>query len=290
MNRQSDIPIGTCAWSYDDWRGVFYPDHLPAAKWLEYYARYLPAVEVDSTFYHIPTPHVAEHWHAVTPAHFRFSCKLPREITHERKLRDAAEPLGEFLRGVEPLGEKLACVLVQLPPFFTPQHDASALRDFIRALPAGVRFAMEFRHAGWHLPRIVHLLEEHGVCWVWSDTTAMEAQREGAFAFLPDTTDWVYVRLLGDLAREYDRAGRRIHRYRELKWARDPGLESWATRIRQVKESNRGVFIAVSNHYEGFAPESCRRLAERLGLNITLPVLGSVESEGAAVDPQMELL
>ena len=290
MSHEAHIHIGTCAWSYDDWRGVFYPEHLPPAKWLEFYARHLAAVEVDSTFYHVPTPHAVAHWYEVTPPHFRFACKLPREITHERKLRDSTDALAAFLAALEPLGEKLACVLVQLPPFFTPQHDAGALREFVRGLPSSVRFAIEFRHAGWHVPRFAHLLEEHGVCWVWSDATAMEAQAEGAFAFQPDTADFAYVRLMGDLEKKYGADGRQIHRYRELLWPREPGLESWGVRIRQAAETKAEVFVAVSNHYEGFAPQSCQRLAARLGRTIEMPAVGD-ESGGAAVpDPQMKLL
>ena len=269
---------------------MFYPGHLAPAKWLEFYARHLGAVEVDSTFYHVPTPHAAAHWSEVTPPHFRFACKLPREITHERKLRASAEVLAAFLAGLEPLGEKLACVLVQLPPFFTPQHDAAALREFVRALPGAVRFAIEFRHPAWHVPRFAHLLEEHGVCWVWSDATALEEQAEGAFEFQPDTADFTYVRLLGDLGRKYGPDGRQIHRYRELLWPRDPGLESWTVRIRQAAESKAAVFVAASNHYEGFAPQTCQRLGERLGAKIELPGPGGDDGPLGAPDPQMDLL
>ena len=153
------IHIGTCAWTHDDWRGVFYPEHLPSSERLAFYARWFDAVEVDSTFYHIPASHVTAHWAEVTPPGFRFSCKVPREITHERKLRDVDEPLAAFLHGVEPLREKLACLLVQTPWWFSPRHDEHALRDFIRALPSGFPWAVEFRDEAWHLPRIVHLLE-----------------------------------------------------------------------------------------------------------------------------------
>ncbi len=284
LSTEAHIPIGTCAWSFDDWRGVFYPGHLPAVQRLEFYARHLPAVEVDSTFYHVPTPHAVAHWHEVTPPQFRFACKLSREITHEHKLRGTADALSTFLTALEPLGEKLACVLVQLPPFFTPQRDEAALRDFIRGLPGGLRFAIEFRHAGWHMPRVAHLLEEHRVSWAWNDTTAVEAQAEGPFAFLPDTTDFAYVRLMGDLEKKFDAGGGKLHRYRTVQWPREAGLENWAVRIRQAAETKREVFVAASNHYEGFAPRTCQRLAARLGQVIELPA-----NEGGE-DPQLALL
>ena len=136
------VAIGACAWSYEDWRGVFYPEHLPAARRLEFYAKYLRAVEVDSTFYHAPKAQVTAHWNDVTPDAFRFACKLPREITHERRLRDSQELLLEFMQDLAPLGRKLACVLIQLPPSFSPKTDEHALREFVRELPGGARFAI----------------------------------------------------------------------------------------------------------------------------------------------------
>jgi len=290
LDKPANIKIGTCAWSYEDWRGVFYPEHLPAAERLAFYARNLPAVEVDSTFYHAPTPQVAAHWAEVTPPDFAFACKLSREITHERKLRDCAEPLREFLEPLKPLGTKLWCVLVQLPPFFQPARDEVALRDFVRHLPREVRFAIEFRHADWHHPRIAHLLSEHGVAWVWNDLTPLDHQEEGAYEFLPDTTDFLYVRLMGDLEKKYAANGRRIHQYRELMWPRDAALESWAVRVRQAVAEHLRIFMAVSNHYEGFAPHTARRLGERLGLTLSTPEDAEADKGAAGDGRQMDLL
>src|SRR5690606_12841476 len=129
LNLSATIHIGTCAWSFDDWRGAFYPEHLPAAERLAFYARHFNSVEVDSTFYASPAPHVSEHWAEVTPPGFLFSAKMPREITHERGLRHCAEPLHGFLESIAPLHAKLACVLIQLPPFFTLDRDEQTLRD-----------------------------------------------------------------------------------------------------------------------------------------------------------------
>jgi len=286
VDAPANIKIGTCAWSYEDWRDVFYPGHLPAAERLEFYGRHLPAVEVDSTFYHAPSPQVAAHWAEITPPDFAFACKLTREITHERKLRDAAEPLREFVDALAPLGRKLWCVLVQLPPFFTPARDETALRDFVRHLPTDVRFAIEFRHAGWHHPRIAHLLQEHGVAWVWNDLTGADHADEGAFELQPDTTDFLYVRLMGDLEKKYGPDGQRIHHYRELFWPRERALESWAVRIRQAAPEHRRIFVAVSNHFEGFAPHTARRLGERLGFSFPPPHAPEPEKP----DPQLDLL
>ena len=254
MDPLDKIKIGTCAWSFDDWRGAFYPEHLPPGERLAFYAQYFHFVEVDSTFYATPSPKTALHWYEVTPPDFVFVCKLPKEITHERRLRDAAEPLAEFLEGIHPLGEKLGCVLMQMPPSFRPRQDEKALRAFLRELPGRVRFAIEFRHHDWHLPRIAHLLEEHRVCWAWTDVTPLNHQQEGAFEFLPQTADFAYVRLMGDLEKKYADDGQRLHTYRELLWPRDTSLENWATRLRQRTAELSRIYIAASNHF------ACARL------------------------------
>src|SRR2546430_11331995 len=106
LSAQQKIGLGTCAWSFEEWRGNFYPADLPPARWLEFYARYFPAVEIDSTFYHAPTDATIPRWMESTPASFRFACKLPRAITHERLLRDCKDELAAFLQAMEPLAPK----------------------------------------------------------------------------------------------------------------------------------------------------------------------------------------
>lgn len=285
MDTSHDLKIGTCAWTYDDWNGVFYPKTVPSAERLAFYAQHLSAVEVDATFYHTPARHVVEHWAEATPPHFAFTCKLPKEITHELRLHEAGKPLNAFLKSVEPLQEKLWAIVVQLPPSFRIKNDEQALRDFVRHLPSGIQFAIEFRDEGWHMPRIAHLLQEHGVSWAWSDSTPLDHQKEGAFEFTPDTTRFAYVRLMGDLQKKYGSDGKKLHRYRELQWPREAALDSWATRIQQAKETHSRIFVAVSNHFEGYAPETARRLGDRLGLTIRPPTGDEPEGE-----KQMELL
>jgi uncharacterized protein YecE (DUF72 family) len=287
----ANLRIGTCAWSYDDWRGVFYPEHLPSEERLAFYARFLPAVEVDSTFYGVPAAHTVAHWAEVTPDHFAFSCKLPQEITHELRLRDAAEPLHAFLEALAPLGKKLWCVVAQMPPSFRPWRDEGALRAFVHHLPGHVRFAFEFRNVDWHQPRIAHLFHEHGVAWVWNDLTPMDHQQEGPFEFQPDTSDLVYARLMGDLERKYGADGRKVYHYRKLMWPRDSALENWSVRLHQALAEHRRVFVAVSNHYEGFAPHTAKRLGERLELPIAMPDLAGMDGHlHKDDDRQMELL
>lgn len=270
MELPHTISIGTCAWSFDDWSGVFYPEALPDQQRLAFYARYLKAVEVDSTFYGPPQAKTAEHWAASTPGDFVFACKLPREITHVAKFRDCEAPLEEFLRGVEPLAPKLGCVLVQLPPYLHAHRNGAAFRDFIRHLPSTVRFAVEFRDESWHIPRIAHLLAEHGVCWVWNDLTKLDHRNEGAFSFLPRTTDFLYLRLMGDLEGKYGEQGEPLV-YNRVQWPRQASIESWAIKARQHFPEVTRTLIFINNHFEGFAPQTCLRMAAAFDQEIHLP-------------------
>lgn len=268
---QQKIRIGTCAWSFDEWSGVFYPEGWPTNRWLEIYARYFSTVEIDSTFYSAPAEAVARRWMEMTPAHFRFTCKLPREITHLRRLRDCRTELLAFLRALEPLAPKLRVVLIQLAPSYTPREEKSAFRDFVRQLPSDFRFAVEFRHPGWHRPHFIRLLQKHRLCWVWSDMSRLNERNQAPFEFQPITTDFLYLRLLGDALTKYDANGQRMHRYGKLLWKREAALDSWALRIQRHLDEIRNVWTFANNHYEGFSPVTCQRLAQRLGFELPLP-------------------
>jgi len=268
---QHKIRIGACAWSFDDWRGSFYPPDLPESQWLEFYANYFPAVEVDSTFYAAPAETTLRRWIEITPAAFRFACKLSREITHTRRLRDCVAEFSSFLRAIEPLAPKLQLILIQLPPSFAPKDARTTLRKFLDQLPQDFRFAIEFRHPGWHRPQFIRLLERYRICWVWADTTPLNERNLAPFEFLPCTTDFLYLRLLGDYATKYNVDGDHVHRYERLLWKREAALESWSLKIERHLPEVRNVFAFTSNHFEGFAPETCQRLAQRLGFTLPLP-------------------
>jgi uncharacterized protein YecE (DUF72 family) len=284
---QASIHFGTCAWAFDDWHGVFYPRHLPHPERLAFYARWFPAVESDSTFYHIPAPHVVEHWAEATPPGFRFSLKLPREITHERKLRDCAEPLAEFLRRVEHLGSKLGCLLVQLPPWFNPRHDEHALRDFLIRLPRAFRWAVEFREEEWRFPRIARLLEEHGIAWAWNDQTPLERANEAAFEFHPTTADFAVLRLLGDWRTRYLPDGSLAHDYCGIQWPRETSLENWAAKLKLERPRLKEVFVFGGNHFEGYAPATVERIARSLGEDISLPVADDLREPETSEQQQL---
>lgn len=268
---QQKIRIGTCAWTFDDWAGTFYPVELPQTQRLEFYARQFPAVELDSTFYAAPGEETLRRWIEFTPATFRFSCKLPREITHTRRLHDCTSELDAFLNAMEPLTPKLPVILIQLPPSFAPKDGHQSLRRFLPQLPRDFRFAIEFRHPGWHRPQFIRLLEKYRVCWAWADLSPLDERNLAPFEFLPRTTDFLYLRLLGDYATKYTADGRHLHRYEKLLWKREAALDSWAVKIERYLDEVQNVWAFVGNHFEGFAPETGQRLAQRLGFDLVLP-------------------
>jgi uncharacterized protein YecE (DUF72 family) len=197
--------------------------------------------------------------------------------------------LQEFLHAIEPLAPKLRVILVQLPPAFSPREGKASLRSFLAQLPRDFRFAIEFRHAGWHRPEIIRLLEKHRVCWAWADTSPLNERNLAPFEFQPRTADFLYVRLLGDYSTKYDGDGKHLHYYGKLLWKREAALESWVLKIEQQLPELRALYIFVNNHFEGFAPETCQRLAERLGFDLPLPA--AVELVGAPDDKrQLDLL
>ena len=262
------IHLGTCAWNFEDWQDVFYPASLASNQQLPYYAHYLSAVEIDSTFYSIPRADVVANWADRTPDDFVFTAKMPRQITHEARLRNCRRELDAFLNSLRPMGEKLGAVLIQFSPGFRPVHDEDALREFLGWLPAGrVSFAVEFRHPDWHQPRVVKLLHEHGVAWTWNDLSPLETQDESPFSFLPQTGDFLYVRLMGDLETKF-RPGRRA-----------------AVSIRQpalVARNGAGVLGATAQEAPGRHPQHLRHGEQPLRRFLTpdLSTAGKVARAG----------
>jgi uncharacterized protein YecE (DUF72 family) len=144
-------------------------------------------------------------WLDITPSHFRFSCKLPREITHQCKLRDCSAELNGFLRAIEGTCAQVAHHPGPIATILSPERGKVPLRSFVEQLPRDFRFAIEFRHPGWHRPQFIHLLEKYRICWVWADTSPLNERNLAPFEFQPCTTDFLYVRLLGDYTTKYDR-------------------------------------------------------------------------------------
>ncbi|HEX6507409.1 MAG TPA: DUF72 domain-containing protein, partial [Chloroflexota bacterium] len=185
-----DIYLGTQGWSYRDWVGSLYPPGTTAREYLARYAEQFDAVELDTTFYGTPPPDRIQLWDRSTPDRFLFTAKTPRTVTHDRRLMDAEEEFGGFLRVMSGLGRKLGPILIQLPPDFTVA-ERPALENFLPLLPDDFRFAIEFRHRSWLSDDTYDLLRSYRVAWTMIDLSYMPRHVEL-------TTDFTYVRWLGD--------------------------------------------------------------------------------------------
>jgi uncharacterized protein YecE (DUF72 family) len=177
---------GTSGFSYKEWVGEFYPDKLPAKAMLAHYATRLPIVEINNTFYRMPNAAAIRGWRAQVPDSFRFAIKVPRRISHSKRLRDCGAELKFLLAALIDLSPCLGSLLVQLPPH--ARCDAAALEAFLRELPAGTRAAFEFRHDSWLVPAVFELLKSRNAALVQSES-------DEKFQPLPWTADWAYLRL-----------------------------------------------------------------------------------------------
>lgn len=153
--------LGTSGFSYPEWRPSFYPAELPPRAFLRFYATRFNSVEIDSSFYRVPTLQTVEGWRMSTPPGFRFALKASRRITHFDRLRLSTEALDCFLAAARALGDRLGLILYQLPPQFT--IDLDRLTRFLAALPEDVRAAFEVRHPSWYVPEVYARLRERNV-------------------------------------------------------------------------------------------------------------------------------
>lgn len=186
------LHIGTSGWAYREWKPAFYPEHLPQRAFLRHYASVLGGCEINATFYRLPSESTVRRWAAETPDTFRFAVKVHRRLTHAATLGDAGwqEFLARFLDSIAPLGDRLGCLLIQLPE--ARQRDDGLLGAVVDALPPGLPFAAEFRHPSWEHPAIDEMLVAAG-------GTRCLAETEGATApaRLP-AGPLAYVRMRGD--------------------------------------------------------------------------------------------
>ncbi|WP_242395758.1 DUF72 domain-containing protein [Anaeromyxobacter oryzisoli] len=213
------LRIGTSGYNYPHWRGVLYPPGVPQRNWLPVYASTFDTVELNATFYRLPTPETTARWRALVPADFVFAVKGSRYLTHMKRLLDAAEGLRRFYRPVRRLGDKLGPTLWQLPPRMKP--DAERLDRFLSRVPPG-RHALEFRDPAWYAEAICDVLDAHGAAFCEHDQVDRPPPRR--------TGGWRYLRFHGTTGRYAGRYGAGALRpYAEelLGWARS-GRDAYA--------------------------------------------------------------
>jgi uncharacterized protein YecE (DUF72 family) len=229
--------IGTSGYNYPEWRGSFYPEKFPTAKMLAYYAERFDTVEVNYTFYRIPTPKLLEGWAQGTPEHFIFTLKAPRRITHDSKLKNVADLTQTFCKTAATLGPKLGVLLFQLPPTF--KRDDAVFDAFLETIPEGTRGAFEFRHDSWHDEAVFDMLRRRNLALCIADSEKMSTP-------LVSTADYAYYRLRDEGYQPAD-------------------IDRWAAVIR-AKTSARDSYIYFKHEEQGKGPEFANLLKARLGV------------------------
>lgn len=267
------ILIGTQGWNYPAWVGPLYPPGTRPAAFLSTYARAFHTVEADSTFYAIPETHVVRTWAERTPPEFTFALKMPKEVTHERRLRDADDVVRVFLDRARQLQSKLGPILLQMGPDFAP-NELPAIGKFLATLPGDLRFAIELRQSHWMspdvLPQLLELLAHHGIALALSDGRWI--RRETMLELVDQATaGFLYVRWMGP--------DREITDYSHVQFDRSEEIRAWSVALKRAAHT-RDVFGFFNNHFAGHSPASARELQRLLGQQPvdpeTLPVQRSL--------------
>jgi len=232
------VRVGTSGWSYDHWRDRFYPHDMSQRDWLGHYASQFRSVEINSTFYRLPSEDTLRTWHDSVPPDFEFSVKASRYITHTKKLRDPRQTLPPLLERISLLGGKLGPILFQLPPCW--RRNVDRLAEFLDALGTDFRHAFEFRDRSWFDDDILALLEDHRAAFCIYDLAGYCAP-----PFV--TGDFVYVRLHGPDAP-----------YRGC--YTDSGLAQWHRAIANWQAGGHDVYCYFDNDEAGYAPNNALAL------------------------------
>jgi uncharacterized protein YecE (DUF72 family) len=235
--------IGCSGWNYAHWRERFYPRGVPESRWLEHYARSFDTVELNASFYRLPTRKAAQRWADSTPDDFVFAVKASRYLTHVKRLRGVDDGVVRLSERIEPLAGagKLGPILWQLPENF--HRDDDRLADALDELPAG-RHAFEFRHESWFVPEVEALLRKHRVALVVGD------HPERPFQTLVQTSGWMFARL---------------HHGRGKDANYTPAqLREWAERVRDWREKG-DVYLYFNDDWNGHAVREAARLKELVG-------------------------
>ncbi len=229
------VLVGTSGFSHAAWKGRFYPRDLPAGEQLSWYSRHLPAVEVDGTFYRVPTVETLARWRDQVPEAFRFTVKASQRITHRLRLAGALDSVNHFHRAVTELGPRLAAVLYQLPPVL--HRDVPLLSAFLDDLPPEPRVAFEFRHRSWFTDEVFALLRRRHVALCVAESDDLRVP-------LVATADWGYVRLRCSAYAAAD-------------------LQAWVGRISGLPWEE--AFVFLKHEEDGGGPGSALALAALLG-------------------------
>ena len=230
------IWIGTSGYNYPEWKGSFYPADLSAAKMLPYYAARFPTVEINYTFYRMPTEKLVGGWASQTPSPYRITLKAPRRITHDNRLKNVGDLVAGFCSVAGTLGDKLGALLFQLPPNL--KKDLALFDAFLAELPPKAPAAFEFRHVSWLDEEVYARLAARNLALCVADSEKLSTP-------VRVTADYAYFRL------------------RDEGYTADD-IARWGDSIKEATSGCRDVFVYFKHEDEGKGPEFARVLIERL--------------------------
>jgi uncharacterized protein YecE (DUF72 family) len=236
------VHIGTSGWHYAHWRGPFYPSDLRSNQMLRWYVEQFDTVEINNSFYRLPTSDAVAGWCRETPANFCFAVKASRYITHNRKLKDPKETVEKFMTVAEKLGARLGPILFQLPPSWKVNRDR--LQEFLSGLPRRHRYVFEFRNPTWNAAPVYEILRRHNAAYCVYELAGFRSPLEV-------TADFAYIRLHGP-GNKYQGD------YSPQK------LRAWAKRIKSWRRELKHVFIYFDNDQAGFAAKNALGLKRML--------------------------
>ncbi|HKJ97164.1 MAG TPA: DUF72 domain-containing protein [Thermoplasmataceae archaeon] len=267
-----EFRIGCSGWSYKGWNGAFYPKGTKPSDYLELYSRAFDTVEIDSTFYAIPDSGTVRSWRERTPDNFLFTAKVPKIVTHERKLENTEVHMGYFLESIGKLGDKLGMILVQFPHGFTYDSGAEKFRKFLERLPTDARFAVEFRHDSWFNDAAYACLKENNVTLAWS-----EVPMTGSTNIT--TSSSAYVRLVGDRSIKEEDFG-------TVRRDRTDVINRWARELENKKNVIDHTFVFSNNHFQGFGPATVNFFRQAVGVE---PVNWEIRMKNTSTGEQKSL-
>jgi uncharacterized protein YecE (DUF72 family) len=248
--------LGCSGWSYDGWKGSFYyPQDLDNKYWLSYYSQIFDFVEIDSTFYRMPSTFMVNNWSKRTPDNFRFAVKFPKIVTHDKRLKDVAKDIERFYDAMEPLYDKILVFLMQLPPSLQIAEGLELIKNLQYLLDPSFRYAIEVRHHSWFNELFYSYLKERNYCLVWS-------QQDILITPPVVTTDFVYLRVIGD--RSIDERD-----FGKIKKDRTKEMNLWMSKFKDIQKHEKDVktaIIAANNHYAGFGPMTAKLFADMMNL------------------------
>ena len=244
-----NLHLGTIGWSYNFWKGKFYPNTVASKDFLAYYVTKFDTVEVDSTFYRIPTMQTVIKWESQTPNNFLFSFKFPRVITHIKMLKNCERETNLFLERTNQFGKKLGASLLQFPPNFAVDH-FSDLAVFLQNLPKTRRYVVEVRDERWLNNDFYSLLRTNNVALAWVDSPNMPLSK-----IL--TSDFLYIRLEGDRSKVKGTIG-------TIEADKAEGLKMWSENIKPWLKENLTVYGYFGKYYSGYPPSDVNSLLKLL--------------------------